>query len=152
MCAARMELVYFPPKQFSARFGDNFFTAVMENFERVRPVASCAGKHIVYVIAVSRGKNTWTVKRRFSEFEKLLKYLKEKYPQTVQPFPPLPPKTCFTVITDDEFLFARTKLLQVFLNELLTTLHMEKLILDTKVVDFLELQNYTSSDSQYGSV
>jgi hypothetical protein len=106
----------------------------------------------VYVIAVSRGKNTWTVKRRFSEFEKLLKYLKEKYPQTVQPFPPLPPKTCFTVITDDEFLFARTKLLQVFLNELLTTLHMEKLILDTKVVDFLELQNYTSSDSQYGSV
>jgi hypothetical protein len=144
MNSSRLELVYFPPKQFSARFGDNFFSANIENFERVKPIDSCSSKYVVFVIIVSRGRSAWAVKRRFTDFEKLLVYMKEKFPRTVQPFPALPPKTYLSVVNDDSFLEARLKELQTFLNEMLTTLHMEKILLDDKVTEFLELYNFNS--------
>lgn len=150
MDKVRTELVYFPPKQFSPRFGDNFFTAVIENYERVKPIDSCSGHYVVYAIGVSRGKHTWIVKRRFKEFEQLLLYLKGKYPNTVQPFPALPAKTCCSVLNDEDFLLARSKELQTFLHEMLLTLHIEKVLLDDKVTEFLEL--FTVPKSTYASI
>ena len=141
----KLELLYFPPKQFSPRFGDNIFTAIIENYERVKVTDTCFGSpYIVYVIAISRGKSTWAVKRRFSEFEKLLQYLKEKYPKTKQPFPALPPKTWCSAVNDDDFLSERENEMKTLLNEMLTTMHMEKLLLDDHLADFLEYSNYFS--------
>jgi hypothetical protein len=153
MAAPKLELVYFTAKQFSPRFGDNFFTAVVENFEHVKALESCWGNYVVYLIAVSRGRYTWTMKRRFKEFEQFLAYLKEKYPRTTQPFPALPPKTYCSVTNDDNFLINRSKELQTFLDELLKTLHLEKALLDEKVIEFLDLlKTEIPGMSQYGSV
>lgn len=155
MSSPASELVYFPPKQFSPRFGDSFFTAQVDNFEATSPtdlLSSClsfcgSSRQIVFVILVSRGRDTWEVRRRFSDFERFLKYLKGKYPNTVQPFPALPPKTCFAVADDQDFLFRRAKDLHVFLTETFTTLHMEKLLKDETVLEFLGLPS-----SQYASI
>lgn len=140
-----LELLYFPPKQFSPRFGNNIFTATLENFERVKPIDSCGSKYVVFVVLISRGRSAWAVKRRFSDFEKLLIFLKEKYRFTAQPFPTLPPKTWTSVVNDDDFLQERAIELQTFLNELLTTMHMEKMLLDDKLTEFLEFYNFYST-------
>mmetsp|Transcript_9111 Transcript_9111/g.18720 ORF Transcript_9111/g.18720 Transcript_9111/m.18720 type:complete len:148 (+) Transcript_9111:116-559(+) len=142
MSSTALELVYFPPKQFSPRFGDNFFTAQVDNFDHFVPTTCFSAKYVVFIILVSRGRETWEVKRRFSDFERFLLYLKQNYPKTVQPFPTLPPKTCFGVADDHDFLFRRAKDLHVFLTELFTTLHMEKLLKDETVLDFLSLSTY----------
>lgn len=145
MNAPVLELLYFPPKQFSPRFGNNIFTVTLETFERVKPIDSCGSKYVVYVLLISRGRSAWAVKRRYSDFEKLLAYLKDKYRLTSQPFPSLPPKTWTSVVNDDFFLQERANELQTFLNELLTTMHMEKVLLDDKLTEFLEFYNFNST-------
>jgi hypothetical protein len=140
-----MELLYFPPKQFSPRYGDNVFTVNVENFERVKPIDSCASKFVVFVLVISRGRMSYTVKRRFSDFEKFLIYLNDKYPSTKQPFPALPPKTWVSVVGDDAFLSERAKELQKCIDELLTTMHIEKILTDERLTQFLEFNNFTSS-------
>lgn len=152
MAALKSELVYFPPKQFSPRFGDNFFTVTIENFERVKPIDTCAGQHVVYAVTVQRGRHTWVVKRRFREFDQLLQYLKNKYPNAKQPFPLLPPKTYCSVTTDEDFLMNRMKDLQAFLNEMLLTLHLEKALADDKVTEFIDLHNPVARPANYQSI
>lgn len=135
-----LELLYFPPKQFSPRFGDNIFTVNVDSYERVENFqCGLAAPHVEYIFNVSRGRITYPVKRRFSDIEKFLIYLKEKYPTTKQPFPALPPKTWISVAGDDAFLTERAKLLQICINDLLLTMHIEKILTDEKLTEFLEL-------------
>ena len=145
MNSNKLELLYFPPKQFSPRFGENIFTAVIDDYERVKPIDGCASKFVVYNIRISRGRSGWVVKRRFTDFAKLSEYFKEKYKSTAQPFPTLPPKTWVSVVNDDQFLKERMNNLIIFLNEMLTTMHMEKILLDDKLTEFLEFHNNRST-------
>jgi len=134
-----LELLYFPPKQFSPRFGDNIFTVNVNNFEREEAFqCGLAAPIVYYLVVVSRGRNMYIVRRRFSEFEALLNYLKAKYPSTKQAFPNLPPKTWISVSGDDAFLQKRCEALQACLNDILLTMHIEKLLTDEKLQEFLD--------------
>ena len=127
------ELLYFPLKQFSPRFGDNFFSFKMES----HTLSKTTFPFVVYKITMYLGKSTWTIERRFSHFVSLSNYLKETYPVLVKQAPSLPPKTCSRVTNDEKFLAEREQLLSEYLDALLALLSKEKLLADEKVKSFL---------------
>jgi hypothetical protein len=137
-----LELLYFPPKQFSPRFGNNIFTVVIDGYEISQAADACFMHHAIYKVSISRGRSVWKVEHRFSDFDRFLTYLLNTYPKTIQPFPPLPAKTWFNIAYDEAFLAERLKELQVFLNDVLVTMNMEKLLNDVKLAEFLEFNHY----------
>ena len=111
-----------------------------KNYERLED--SCWSKYVIYNIQVLRGRSTWMIKRRYSEFVKLLNYLLIKYPTCKEPFPSLPPKTYSNISEDNTFINDRKQKLARFLDELLKTMHIEKLLTDPILIDFLGFCNY----------
>ncbi|KAJ1433352.1 Phox homologous domain-containing protein [Ochromonadaceae sp. CCMP2298] len=142
MDASSKDLLYFPLKQFSSRFGENIFTINIGDYERMDSIKSCAGSFVVYHIAVSRGKSSWIVRKRFSEFDLFRSYLVSSYPNVTQQFPPLPAKTLLSVAKDDAFLAERQEQLMSFMDNTLKSLHLEKLLEDPKLADFLEFSSH----------
>lgn len=70
-------LIYFPKKHFSSRFGDKFFTSDITEYHNDDTndlSCGCGHQAIFYDILVSCGKDSWIVKRRYSEFV-TLRYL-----------------------------------------------------------------------------
>lgn len=127
------ELLYFPLKQFSPRFGNNFFTFKIESYS----LSKTALPFVQYTITMYLGKSVWTIERRFSHFVVLSKHLKDSYTVMKKKGPSLPPKTCSRVTGDEKFLQERQKLLGDYLDELLSLLSKEKLLADQKVKSFL---------------
>lgn len=127
------ELLYFPLKQFSPRFGNNFFSFKFETFT----LSKTTIPFVVYKITMYLGKSTWTIERRFSQFISLSKYLKETYSALNKNAPCPPPKTCGPVTGDQHFLMQRQNLLSDYLDALLALLSKEKLLTDQKVKSFL---------------
>lgn len=111
-----------------------------KKYERLED--SCWSKYAIYNIQVLRGRSTWIIRRRYSEFVILLNYLLDKYPNIKEPFPILPPKTYLNISEDDAFLNDRKQKLTRFLDELLKTMHIEKLLTDPMLIDFLAFSNY----------
>jgi hypothetical protein len=106
---------------------------------------SCTGSHVLYNIAISRGKASWIVRKRFSEFDTLRTYLVKNYPNVCEQFPPLPAKTLLSCAKDDAFLAHRQSELLSFMDNTLKSMHIEKLLDDPLLAEFLEFSNYRRS-------
>mmetsp|Transcript_14484 Transcript_14484/g.15660 ORF Transcript_14484/g.15660 Transcript_14484/m.15660 type:complete len:148 (-) Transcript_14484:162-605(-) len=135
MAGDQGSILYFPKAAFSKRFGKQFFTMDIVGFELVDQ-DSCFGKHAVYHILIKQGKFEWNIKRRFKEFDSLYSSYKSSKSDSLAA---LPPKTCFRVTDDENFLKERQHRLYDFLDSLLKDLSQRNLLSDEKVVQFLEL-------------
>lgn len=133
------ELLFFPEQQFSSRYGDKFFTISIRSYDKV--VDSCFTGYVEYLINIRKGQLSWTVKKRFSAFDSLLRELKLRHQSSVHLFPALPPKTCLPVVQDDAFINERKDNLQQFLDDLLTSMTNEKIIGDEGLLDFFNFPN-----------
>lgn len=91
------QILYFPPKEFSPRYGDTFFTVEIQNHEIVGHPSACGGQYAIYSLEISQGKRKWIIKKRFREFDSLNQSLHSEISQIIQ-LPPLPPKTCFATV------------------------------------------------------
>lgn len=98
-----LELLFFPMKEFSPRYGKTFFSMQIESYTILpNPSASmfCISRYyVVYNIKVMNGSATWYVQRRFSEFCKL-------FSSSSHDCIELPPKTLLPSF-DDDFLKGR---------------------------------------------
>jgi hypothetical protein len=137
------QLLYFPVKQYSARFGKQFFTMEIKDY-RIQGGDACMSSHAVYTIKLQQEKFIWQIHRRFSEFDRLLVQLKQRY--TDVEFPVLPPKTYFNVCTDANFLEERKQKLHEFSNHLLLTASKHRLFSEQKLLEFYGLDpNFTNN-------
>eukprot|EP01031_Cornospumella_fuschlensis_P027714 gene27714-33476_t len=116
-------VLYFPSKQFSARFGDEFFTFSISGFD-VQHSDFCynCGGYALYTFDVQRCKVKWSVKRRFSEMERLHKTLVSATTLLGIVLPAFPPKTLLPVASDPVFLQHRQEALYVYFDAVLKTL------------------------------
>ena len=92
--------IYFTPDQFSARFGEQFFTA-----ELIDRRTAAADAFVEYVVRCRCGRSAWTVAHRFREWAQLHRALARDGLKQ-----PLPPKTCLRR-TDEPFLEGRSEAL-----------------------------------------
>lgn len=133
-------VLYFPSKQFSPRFGDDFFTFNISGYEVVNNDSCCGfASYVVYLIEVQRGKQKWTVKSRFSEMAELHNHLQVTTSMLPITLPSFPPKTLFHVTADSAFLDQRQQALQSYLDELLRRLSEEGGVENTCAAIFLNL-------------
>jgi len=140
------KLLYFPPKNFSSRFGDSIFTVdivsnrVIVSDDTTCGLSSCHKQVVVYKIIVKRGKKDWFVERRYSDFLKLFKSLplsSKFYTLNV-----IPPKTMFSVTTDTNFLIKRQVNLLHALDESLKDLSTSNSLANSPILDFLLLSSH----------
>ena len=133
---------FFGRKEFSPRYGDLFITCSFENEpERRRSLDGGKGAldilsrlsgitlgggfciphdYVVYVITCSRGKRTWTVKKRYSEFAELRAKMTHgvhggKDVHDIVAELDMPPTTIFDVSGDNQFLMDRQEGLAEFI-------------------------------------
>ena len=117
-----MPLLYFPKTQFSPRFGNQFFTFELRTYVRINEASSfmnyCLPHEVIfYEIFVSRGKETWTVNRRYNQFLTFLIDLKDQIDDLPSDIV-LPPKSFFNNLNKD-FCDDRLKKLETFLDKCL---------------------------------
>jgi len=72
--------------------------------------------HTVYVINVSCGMRSWTIKRRYKDFDYLDRQLKKQFPSLS--LPALPPKRYLRSSSDPEIVDERKQQLENYLNQL----------------------------------
>jgi len=108
--------VFFEEKQWSSRYAITFFTCAIKTFEVTEDDL------VVYSLTLKCGTDTWLLKRRFSEFDRLLNNLKAVFrPKLGHDYPALPSKT-FSLhgpITQ-EFCNLRLHKLQSFFEKLIS--------------------------------
>ena len=143
-------VLYFPKKHFSPRFGDKFFTYDLTDYRNddTNDIYCCGNQATFYSIMVSCGKDSWIVKRRYSEFVKLRVSIiqgilghniemnnnidrivhKDSVVLDKTDLPSLPPKTLLSIMNDDNALDQRKKELDVFLDKLLSYLSSNNLL------------------------
>jgi hypothetical protein len=119
------KLLYFPLKQFSPRFGPTFFTFQITDFSKKVVddgiCSMCRGKEVIfYDIEVRRGRKQWKIQRRYSDFLSLTIILNSSELQKMKSI--TPPRTIFYITNDREFLEARRKDLEAFLEGYLRVL------------------------------
>ena len=116
-------------KNFSARFGDNFFDVNINDayVDGMR----CCDYHAVFKVTVRRGKRSWDIKKRFSDFF-LLRSTTAGHEEIN-----FPPKTYFPCI-ETEFIEERRVLLQEYMDQLLTAMSRDNSIKsDSDIAGFL---------------
>lgn len=139
------QVLYFPPATFSPRFGKSFFTIAIETVDKMQleddSTCFCSQKEIVlYNITVKRGQQTWSVHKRFSEFDRLRQALSTYLPnEQLDRLPALPPKSIFSVASDCVWLDKRRTDLLNFMDKALLLLSEKRIIENSPVEDFLEL-------------
>jgi len=84
------------------------------------------------------------VHRRYTDFFNLLSSLQSIYTHTNQPFPELPPKDYITPKDDINFIKERKIKLNIFLDELLKTMHIERLLDNHYLADFLDFDTFNT--------
>ncbi|CAH9148270.1 unnamed protein product [Cuscuta epithymum] len=99
----------------------------------------------VYSIAVTNADNTWFVKRRYSNFERLHRHLKDIPNYTLH----LPPKRIFSSSTEDAFVHQRCIQLDKYLQELLSIANVAE---QHEVWDFLSASSKSYSFGKSSSV
>lgn len=104
--------MYFEPAEFSPRYGRVFFTVVLDKH------TTHADGYALYLLTVKCGTQSWTVQRRYSEFDDLLAGLRTVLTGPGLELPALPPKTWSRDLSPD-FLSERTRALAAFLHGLL---------------------------------
>jgi hypothetical protein len=147
-------VLYFPAKQFSSRFGDDFFTFTVIGFEEVIDqqqchlcsyLPSCSTSYVLYVIEMRRGKRSWLIKRRFSEFAHLHRQLQLTSSASDISLPPLPPRT-FLPYTDTAFLHKRQTALESYLDVVLRRLSEDAGVDSSCAANFLRLRGEDDED------
>ena len=109
------ELLYFPIKQFSPRFGNNFYSFEILSY-KIENSESCGCQHATYAIRIHRGRANWVVERRFKDFLAMYLIVSSSLPETLRTeLPRIPPRTFFRVLSDN-FLNSRQEQLSVFLD------------------------------------
>lgn len=139
---AKLDVLFFPPKLFSPRFGDNIFSCKITKFESNEETELCfVCQYINFVIELHRGKQTWVVRRRFREFDKLYQHCFAAYSKIDESivFPVLPPKTYTNVSTNTPFLEQRMQLLSEAVEDLLVILSRLKVLDDPVIKTFFHL-------------
>ena len=117
-------------KQFSSRFGENFFTAEVTKAV-VCETYSCCDPHAEYEIIIRQGKQTWKVHKRYREFLAL------KDNCDIDEDIEFPPKTYYPTI-ETSFIANRRELLQSFLDKMLRNLSEKRAISkDSNIWKFL---------------
>ncbi|MAJ97547.1 MAG: hypothetical protein CMI56_02955 [Parcubacteria group bacterium] len=115
--------IFFKPNDFSSRFGVSFFTATV-------PEMSIEDDVVRYEICLRAGDTSWSVLRRYSEFETLSKKISncEKFP----------PKTWSRSSPKDvKFLSERRVKLEMWLVSTLSS--SKEIVSNTKIREFLRL-------------
>ena len=142
-------ILYFPRKHFSSRFGDKFFTIDINEYNNddSNDYYCCNNQATYYNILISCGKDSWIVKRRYSEFVNLRLSIirailsnnndtnsidrmvnKDTVILNTIDLPLLPPKTILSIVNDDNALEKRKKELDSFLDKLLSYLSSHNMI------------------------
>jgi hypothetical protein len=143
-------ILYFPKKHFSSRFGEKFFTIDINECHNddSNSYLCCNNQATYYNILISCGRDSWIVKRRYSEFVTLrLSILqailsnnnsssnsidrminKDTVKINTIDLPLLPPKTILSIINDENALEKRKKELDIFLDKLLSYLSSNNMI------------------------
>jgi hypothetical protein len=138
--------MYFAPSVWSRRFGNVFFTAVINGFEiqsKSEPLFCCVpDKFAVFVIQVKRGDEVSTVRRRARDFYALHNKIQFMYSANA-PHPTPPPKTLGVDISPS-FLNARMGKLASMLDEILNqfNLHNDGSSIRKDIAAFLELEGH----------
>jgi glyoxylase-like metal-dependent hydrolase (beta-lactamase superfamily II) len=140
-------LLYFPVKQFSHRFGDGFFTAEILSFVTRKALSSagicCVSDVVFYEIEVKRGRNTWKVYRRYTEFAALYSSLeKEDLVAVSDPSILFPSKSLYHMyLPDPAFIETRRAKLEIILDRVLIAASTRRIAIaqSPAVTSFLEL-------------
>lgn len=111
--------MYFPPSQFSHRFGTQFYTVEVPEcrvvFDKER---KC--KFAVYKFEIKRGRQSKTVFYRYSEIRQLHQYLCSTSVGSIANLVSFPAKTWFTRL-DDKFLDERRASIEAYFHQLLSS-------------------------------
>lgn len=111
--------MYFPPSQFSHRFGTQFYTVQVKEAQVVVEAES-KEKYAVYQFEVKRGRQTKTVCWRYSEIRNLHEYLCSTSVGSIANLVSFPSKTWFARF-DDEFLEERRHKIEQYFHQLLSS-------------------------------
>ena len=158
---------YFDSKEFSPRYGDHIFTVKFEHLPESQrsletsntlldKLAAATGvtvgggccvpqKYVVYVVTVCRGKYTWTVKKRYSQFAELKALMTHgvhggRELHDIVKDVDMPPTTLFDVSGDPVFLDERQEGLAEFLITVLGRISAKHLVTDD-VLGFLGIDD-----------
>lgn len=136
--------------QFSTRFGDNFFDAIISKV--FLDSNYCCNRHGIYEISVRQGQNSWVVEKRFRDFYTLYKTIQQTQSQVLSAighrnieFPKKPYFVFPWVSSEPSFLEDRKEKLQIFIVRLLTVMSESQSIkFGTPVAQFLDLKRCRS--------
>ncbi len=125
-------------KEFSPRFGDQFFTFELSSIF-VRGSMYCC-QYCEYVIIVKQGSRTWTLYKRYSDFSKLNDMIIQFNASAVTSTSSFPGKTWFPSV-DIVFINIRKFRLQDYLENLAGEMSSKGLLnADSPLCKFLELK------------
>ena len=135
--------MYFPPSQFSHRFGTQFFTLEITEYkvidEQISPDSKKTSKFAVFKFEVKRGKQVKILYYRYSEIRELHEYLCASPLGVVANMCKFPSKTFFKNL-ENKFLNQRRKQLQSYFHQLLSS---SRSITQTPCVrQFLQLDSF----------
>ena len=133
--------MYFPPSQFSARFGTQFFTLEITEYKIIEEKTNSSKniKFAVYKFEVKRGKQIKILYYRYSEIRELHEFLCSSPMGSVANLCKFPSKTMFKNL-DNKFLYQRRKQLQLYFHQLLSS---SRTITQTPCVrQFLQLDSF----------
>jgi len=127
--------MFFPPRNWSRRFGTQFFTIEIASVE-ISEDNKTAEKSAYYHIIVKRGKQERIVARRYSEFYEFHRLLVRfsSYARRCN----FPPKTWFRNVSKN-FLEERRELLDKYLQQVL---HDQRIARHKYTIAFLNLNNF----------
>jgi len=127
--------MFFPPRNWSRRFGTQFFTIEIRE-ATISEDEKTAEKHALYHIIVKRGKQERIVARRYSEFYEFHRLLVRfsSYARRCN----FPPKTWFRNVSQS-FLEERRELLDKYLQQVL---HDQRIARHKYTIAFLNLNNF----------
>mmetsp|Transcript_59226 Transcript_59226/g.97856 ORF Transcript_59226/g.97856 Transcript_59226/m.97856 type:complete len:146 (-) Transcript_59226:1129-1566(-) len=113
--------LYFPPSQFSPRFGTQFFTIEITQCRIVYDKEK-KQKFAVYQFTIKRGRQTKTVFYRYSEIRQFHEYLCSTSLGQVANYVPFPAKT-WTIYPklDETFLDDRRQQIEQYFQKLLSS-------------------------------
>ena len=135
--------MYFPPGQFSHRFGTQFFTLEITEYkvieERIDSSSNKTIKFAVFKFEVKRGKQKKILYYRYSEIREMHEFLCGSPMGAVANLCKFPSKTMFKNL-DNKFLNQRRKQLQSYFHQLLSS---SRSITQTPCVrQFLQLDSF----------
>jgi len=111
--------MYFPPSQFSHRFGTQFYTVEVPECRVVADKESKC-KFAVYKFEIKRGRQSKTVFYRYSEIRQLHEYLCSTSVGSIANLVAFPSKTWFSRL-DEAFLDERRQKIEQYFHQLLSS-------------------------------